>query len=256
MGDNFPNYRHFQTHTGSPFAPSQLNRRSFGATTDNQGQELEQEGLQERVTQPSPIRPIPNTFPETSWGFNIDPYMDTYSYILSEGSNPQGKGKGVAHVDNKVESPRKKQSKKHVAHKGRNDPKEGKGRVDPKEGTPNKRWEDEHTDELLKILAKEAEEGKKCDKAFRNNSYQLVVTIVNENFGTNYSVSNVVNHMRGWKVKWLQILKAENLSDAGWDDDLKKVTLDEESHEDLKKVNMFSFVFYYYVCLVGFFDQY
>ncbi|KAJ6830369.1 uncharacterized protein M6B38_354030 [Iris pallida] len=83
MGDNFPNYKHFQSHAGSPFVPPQTKRRSLGtsmgATT---------EGGQERVTQPNPICPIVNPMPNINWEGNIDPFMDSYSFVVSQGSNP------------------------------------------------------------------------------------------------------------------------------------------------------------------------
>lgn len=236
MGDNFPNYRHFKTHAGSPFSPPQMKRRSFGTSSDSQGQEMPQEGGQDRVVQPSPIRPIVNPMPDTNWSYTIDPFLDSYSYVVSEEQYHQ-----LPHVEQQVDSPPKRQPKKKPKDKNKNVPKEDKV------GTPNKRWEDEHTDELLKILAREAEEGKKCDKAFRNSSYLLVSKLVNEKFGTSYTPNNVINHMRGWKSKWLDIMKAKDMSGAGWDEANKIVILDDESHEDLKKVNLFS---NYYVTLV------
>ncbi|KAJ6812497.1 uncharacterized protein M6B38_147835 [Iris pallida] len=216
MGDNFPNYKHFQSHVGSPFVPPQTKRRSLGTSMGDTT-----EGGQERVTQPNPIRPIINPMPDINWGGNIDPFMNSYSFVVSQGSNPQG------HNEEQVESPQKNKPKKPSNSTGKNVPKH--------EGTPNKRWEDEHTEELLKVLAREAEEGKKCDKAFRNSSYTLVCAIVKAKFGTSYSVSNVQNHLRGWKSKWLDILKAKDFSGAGWNEDLRMVILDEETHEDLKK---------------------
>ncbi|KAJ6796582.1 Uncharacterized protein M6B38_219235 [Iris pallida] len=225
MGDNFPNYRHFQSHAGSPFVPPQTKRRSLGTSTGSEGHETG--GVQERVTQPSPIRPlvtsrVSQSMPDINWSGNIDPFMDSYSFVVSQGSIPLGLN------EDQAESPQKNKPKKPSNSSCKNVQKEGGG-------TPNKRWEDEHTDELLKILAREAEEGKKCDKAFKNSSYILVANMVNAKFGTSYNVSNVTNHLRGWKSKWLDIMKAKDFSVAGWDEDQRMVTMDEDTHDDLKK---------------------
>ncbi|KAJ6798719.1 Uncharacterized protein M6B38_210640 [Iris pallida] len=129
MGDNFLNYRHFQSHAGSPFVPPQTKRRSLGTSTRSEGHETG--GVQERVTQPSPIRPlvtsrVSQSMPDINWSGNIDPFMDSYSFMVSQGSIPIGLN------EDQAESPQKNKPKKPSNSSGKNVQKEGGG-------TPNKR---------------------------------------------------------------------------------------------------------------------
>lgn len=85
------------------------------------------------------------------------------------------------------------------------------------------------------FLAFEADHGWRSDKSFKHGAFLHVAREINEKFGEMYSAENVMNHKRRLKTKCLGIMRAKGLSGAGWDNDLKIITLEPERLEDLRK---------------------
>lgn len=229
MSDNFSNFPPFQIHEGSPFAPPQMKRRSLGVAQSSLSP-LDNERAQ---SLPSTfVNPMP---PPQYWPYNCGAFGGSDSYVDVDACNEQNDPLG-----DEVSSPSKRRTKRVASKpknvrldKGKNREEEG---VKNEGGTPNKRWPDAHSEEMLKVLCYEAEQGRKCDKSFKREAFTQVCNHVNKKFGECYTALNVHNHLRGWKKKWLEILKAKDLSGAGWDEESKMIILDKDTHEDLIKV--------------------
>ncbi|KAJ0965638.1 hypothetical protein J5N97_026776 [Dioscorea zingiberensis] len=95
-----------------------------------------------------------------------------------------------------------------------------------KRGTPNKRWKPELDEFLILILVDQANKGLKCDKTFKKPMFAFAANAINARFGTDFTPESVENHYRTLKIRYLEIKKAKELSGAGWNDELKMITLD------------------------------
>lgn len=161
MSDNFQNYRNYGSHDMSPFAPPRL-RDSLGKQPASQS-----------PSHPSWVYASANSLPDQNWGGTLDRNMDSYSYVQSAGSLPEGgPNEFVATSPNKPD-------KRLKGERG------------------NKHWVQAHTDLMLKVLCEEAHNMGKPDKSFKPSSLQKAAIQVNMFFGENYTPENVHNHLRG-----------------------------------------------------------
>lgn len=95
-----------------------------------------------------------------------------------------------------------------------------------KRGTPNKRWKAEYDNFLIRLLVEQDRQGLKCDISFKRAAFFYVAVHVNSRFYTMFTVENVENHYRTLKMRYAEIKKAKDPSDAGWDNGTKTIMLD------------------------------
>ncbi|KAJ3693360.1 hypothetical protein LUZ60_008840 [Juncus effusus] len=80
-------------------------------------------------------------------------------------------------------------------------------------------------------MAEQARNGMKSGRGFKNKALTAAVKAINNEFpDVQVSESNVSNHIRTLKNKWSQIKKLKDMSGNGWDDNEKKIIVDETEY--------------------------
>ena len=71
-------------------------------------------------------------------------------------------------------------------------------------------------------------QGVKTDKGFKEVHVRQVAAMLSEFTGAAVSVSQIHNHMRKWRQRWVKVCRLRDLSGALWDDSRHMIVLDEE----------------------------
>ncbi|KAJ3683231.1 hypothetical protein LUZ60_013458 [Juncus effusus] len=80
-------------------------------------------------------------------------------------------------------------------------------------------------------MAEQARNGMKSGQGFKNKALTAAVKAINNEFpDVQVSECNVSNHIRTLKNKWSQIKKLKDMSGNGWDDNEKKIIMDEAEY--------------------------
>jgi methionine salvage enolase-phosphatase E1 len=79
-------------------------------------------------------------------------------------------------------------------------------------------------------------EGVKTDKGFKDVHLNRVAKDLSEWGNLEVSGSQVYNHLRKWRARWVKICKLKELSGALWDEDLFMITLAPEHYSGHVKV--------------------
>jgi hypothetical protein len=85
-------------------------------------------------------------------------------------------------------------------------------------------------------------EGVKTDKGFKDVHLNRVAKDLSEWGNMEVSGSQVYNHLRKWRARWVKISKLKNLSGALWDEDLFMITLAPDHYSGHVKVYMCSYI--------------
>ncbi|KAK3152959.1 hypothetical protein QOZ80_2BG0165820 [Eleusine coracana subsp. coracana] len=73
-------------------------------------------------------------------------------------------------------------------------------------------------------------DGVKIDKGFKEVHLNAVARDLREFIGQEVTGTQVYNHMRKWRARWVKICRLKDLSGAGWDEDNFMITLDPDHY--------------------------
>ena len=79
-------------------------------------------------------------------------------------------------------------------------------------------------------------EGVRTDKGFKDCHVNAVARELQSYIGQQVSGTQVYNHLRKWRTKWVKICRLKDLSGANWDEDLCMITLDPKHYHGHVKV--------------------
>jgi methionine salvage enolase-phosphatase E1 len=89
---------------------------------------------------------------------------------------------------------------------------------------------------MLRRLCQLISSGVRTDKGFKEVHLNQVAKQVQEFSGQEVSRTQVYNHLRKWRVRWVKVTKLRELSGALWDDGHCMITLEEERYNGHVKV--------------------
>ncbi|XP_020693903.1 uncharacterized protein LOC110107834 isoform X1 [Dendrobium catenatum] len=96
-----------------------------------------------------------------------------------------------------------------------------------KKGCTNFRWSPSMSRFLLSCLIEQAKLGLKVNKTFKRQAFIAAAEAVTERFKLLCSDSNVENHLRTIKTRFLQIKRLQSLSNTKFDEKEKKIIMDD-----------------------------
>ncbi|XP_062208563.1 uncharacterized protein LOC133910057 [Phragmites australis] len=84
---------------------------------------------------------------------------------------------------------------------------------------------------MLRHLVALIEGGVRTDKGFKEAHLNTVARKVTEQCGVEVSGSQVYNHLRKWRSRWVKICKLRDISGALWDDNTHSIVLEDEHYK-------------------------
>ncbi|XP_073357761.1 uncharacterized protein [Aegilops tauschii subsp. strangulata] len=73
--------------------------------------------------------------------------------------------------------------------------------------------------------------GVRTNKGFKEVHLNLVAKQVFDFCGQEVTLTQVYNHLRKWRARWIQVSKLRDLSDASWDEDIFSILLEAEHYQ-------------------------
>uniref|UniRef100_A0A0E0LJE0 Myb/SANT-like domain-containing protein n=1 Tax=Oryza punctata TaxID=4537 RepID=A0A0E0LJE0_ORYPU len=92
------------------------------------------------------------------------------------------------------------------------------------------RWTANMSSFMLRRMVELIAQGVKTDKGFKEVHLNQVARTVSEHYGFEISGTQVYNHLRKWRTRWVRITRLKDISGALWDDQLSMIVLDEEHY--------------------------
>lgn len=83
---------------------------------------------------------------------------------------------------------------------------------------------------LLPFLVQQVRLGRKVNKSFKRHALLAAAKAVSDKFNLICTDSNVENHLRTIKTRYLQIKKLRSLGNSTWVEDEKKIVMDAISY--------------------------
>ncbi|KAH7687032.1 Ribosomal protein S10 protein [Dioscorea alata] len=99
-----------------------------------------------------------------------------------------------------------------------------------KKGCTNFRWSPAMSHFLLPFLVQQVRLGRKVNKSFKRHALLAAAKAVSDKFNLICTDSNVENHLRTIKTRYLQIKKIRSLGNSTWVEDEKKIVMDAVSY--------------------------
>ena len=96
---------------------------------------------------------------------------------------------------------------------------------------------------MLRSLAEIVVKGVKTDKGFKEIHLNQVAKSLSEYIAGNVTSTQVHNHLRKWRARWVKISQLRNLSGALWSDDNNMIVLEEQhylGHTKVRAIGMFN----------------
>ena len=87
--------------------------------------------------------------------------------------------------------------------------------------------------------------GVRTDKGFKEVHLNQVAKSVVEFSGFEVTGTQVYNHLRKWRQRWVRVIKLRELSGALWDDDNFMITLEDEHYKGHVQVSVIFCTAYY-----------
>jgi methionine salvage enolase-phosphatase E1 len=98
------------------------------------------------------------------------------------------------------------------------------------------RWTDVSSGFVLRRMCQLIESGVRTDKGFKEVHLNQVAKALQEFSGSDVTGTQIYNHLRKWRVKWVRISKLRDLSGALWNEDHSMIVLEEEHYNGHIKV--------------------
>lgn len=100
------------------------------------------------------------------------------------------------------------------------------------------RWTDAMSGFVLRRFCQLITTGVRTDKGFKEVHLNQVAQAVHEFSGNEVTGTQVYNHLRKWRQKWIKISKLRDLSGALFDEDNYQILLEEEHYNGHIKVSI------------------
>ncbi|XP_006656558.3 uncharacterized protein LOC102717165 [Oryza brachyantha] len=92
------------------------------------------------------------------------------------------------------------------------------------------RWTAHMSSLMLKKMVELIAQGVKTDKGFKEVHLNQVARTLSDHYGIEISGTQVYNHLRKWRSRWVRISRLKDLSGALWDDQNNMIVLEEEHY--------------------------
>ncbi|CAM0906100.1 unnamed protein product [Alopecurus aequalis] len=89
------------------------------------------------------------------------------------------------------------------------------------------KWLPHQSTFVLKHMASLVRTGVRTDKGFKEVHLNTCAKALFEHCGVVVSSTQVYNHLRKWRMRWIQVSKLRDLSGAGWDEETLTIILEE-----------------------------
>nr|XP_034604641.1 uncharacterized protein LOC117864623 [Setaria viridis] len=103
---------------------------------------------------------------------------------------------------------------------------------------PAMRWTDVMSGFILRRMCQLISTGVRTDKGFKEVHLNRVAKALHEFSGNEVTSTQVYNHLRKWRLRWVRILKLRELSGALWDGDNSMIVLEEEHYNGHIKAHL------------------
>jgi hypothetical protein len=105
----------------------------------------------------------------------------------------------------------------------------------PQEGNEQRnrgamRWTSAMSSFVLRRMCQLIETGVRTDKGFKEVHLNQVAKYLAEFSGLEVTGTQVYNHLRKWRQRWLKVSKLRELSGAQWVEDVSMISLDDEHY--------------------------
>nr|XP_034569717.1 uncharacterized protein LOC117834197 [Setaria viridis] len=110
---------------------------------------------------------------------------------------------------------------------------------------PAMRWTDVMSGFILRRMCQLISTGVRTDKGFKEAHLNQVAKALHEFSGNEVTDTQVYNHLRKWRPRWVKISKLRELSGALWNGDSSMIVLEEEHYNGHIKVCSNVAVFFY-----------
>ncbi|CAM0949069.1 unnamed protein product [Alopecurus aequalis] len=94
------------------------------------------------------------------------------------------------------------------------------------------KWLPHQSTFVLKHMASLIRTRVRTDKGFKEVHLNACAKALFEHCGAVVSSTRVYNHLRKWRVRWIQVSKLRDLSGAGWDEETCTIILEEVHYRD------------------------
>jgi hypothetical protein len=98
------------------------------------------------------------------------------------------------------------------------------------------RWTSAMSGFALRRMCQLISSGVRTDKGFKEVHLNQVAKYLHEFTGNEVTGTQVYNHLRKWRQRWVRVSKLRELSGANWDADLNMISLEEEHYKGHVKV--------------------
>ncbi|KAK3147212.1 hypothetical protein QOZ80_3BG0279520 [Eleusine coracana subsp. coracana] len=93
------------------------------------------------------------------------------------------------------------------------------------------RWTNVMSSFVLRRFCQLISTGVRTDKGFKEVHLNQVAKDLHEFTGNDVTGTQVYNHLRKWRQRWIRVTKLKELSGANWDEDNFMITLEEEHYK-------------------------
>jgi hypothetical protein len=104
----------------------------------------------------------------------------------------------------------------------------------------NLRWTDPMSGFVLRHMCQLITTGVRTDKGFKEVHLNQVAKALHEFSGQEVTGTQVYNHLRKWRQRWVRVTKLRELSGALWDEDACMIVLEEEHYNGHTQVSNLS----------------
>jgi hypothetical protein len=91
----------------------------------------------------------------------------------------------------------------------------------------------------------------RTDKGFKEVHLTIIAKALKEHSGAEVSSTQVCNHLRKWRVRWLTVIRLLDLSGAQWCEDTKTIIMESENytgHVTISAISSLSFDYIIHHC--------
>jgi hypothetical protein len=92
------------------------------------------------------------------------------------------------------------------------------------------RWTNVMSSYVLRRMVQLISSGVRTDKGFKEVHLNQVAKDLNEFIGVEVTGTQVYNHLRKWRQRWVKVSKLRELSGAHWDEENSMIVLEEEHY--------------------------
>ena len=104
---------------------------------------------------------------------------------------------------------------------------------------------------VLRRMCELISTGVRTDKGFKEVHLNQVAKALHEFTGNEVTGTQVYNHLRKWRQRWIRVTKLRELSGALWDEDICMISLEEEHFKGHIKVYWAGNLVYFFHAIIS-----